>query len=557
MTRNFRTDQSSSFPQYSALVTQCKVKPYKYPFEYLDLQGRAAVKYYVEPNELLSVACRSGGADDRVRREIQNLYLENDRIRSEISHCDRRARHGRSRLSSTSEDNCWTPSSNTVQRPLTDLETGSMWESVGGKSSAAPSKEDLHSQSLSSRRHRPSSVVGVFESRAMLRAVQNADSLISCKMKQLLTDKDSDLLNALVERALTVEFNTRESKNTSVYATDLSPRKSKSKSSHVNVAVKGHSNRSPCTKVTTVHGEGGGKIKIANVKPLHFLGKRGRRYTDVWNEEDFIHKTKQHHLFRAIHDWSTLISPHSDDHDGAYRDWSIHQSALLVNKIKKGFRNFEASDFGFEYVSPPVPVSTVHPACWGLNARTTANNVLSRTRKKAGDDGRIDRKSCFEIVHPAALCRNLVEPPGHYLEREEFEDIDDISMHAEILVKEMLALEACNYIRLQSLKGYVAVSSQIDSVRSRRTRVQAALAQMYLSDMSVQQTSRRTTYSLTPDPLRAPSETESLMFAAVHAPFAGDDLEPHPHRWPRYFCVIIGTYVKSASHRIAFNIYYH
>ena len=483
----------------------------------------------MEPNELLSVACRSGGADDRVRREIQNLYLENDRIRSEIFHCDRRARHS-SRLSSTSEDKCWTPSSNTVQRPLTDLETDSIWESVGGESSAAPSREDLDSHSLSCRRHRPSSAVGVFESRAMRRAVQNADSLISCKMKRLLTDKDSDLLNALVERAHTVELNTRESKDTSVNATDLSPRKSKS--SHVNVTGKGHSNRSPCTKVTTVHGEGGGKIKIANEKPLHFLGKRGRRYTDVWNEEDFIHKTKQHHLFRAIDDWSTLISPHSDNHDGAYRDWSIHQSALLVNKIKKGFRNFEASDFGFEYVSPPVPVSTVHPACWGLNARTTANNVLSRTRKRAGDNGILDHKSCFEIVHPAALCRNLVEPPGHYLETEEFEDIDDISMHAEILVKEMLALEACNYIRLQSLKGYVAVSSQIDSVRSRRTRVQAALAQMYLSDVSVQQTSRRTTYSLTPDPLRPPPEAEqsSSLCAAPHAPFAGDDPEPHPHR---------------------------
>ena len=490
---------------------------------------------------MLSVACRSGGPDDRVRREIQNLYLENDRIRSEISHCDRRARHS-IRLSSTSEDNCWVSSSNTVQRPLNDLETDSIWESVGGESSAAPSKEDLDPQSLSSRHHRPPSAVGVFESRAMLRAVQNADSLISGKMKRLLTDKDSDLSNALVERAVTVKLDTRESKDPSVNATDLSPRKSKSKSSHVNVPVKGHSNRSPCTKVTTVHGKGGGNIKIANVKPLHFLGKRGRRYTDVWNEEDFIHKTKQHHLFRAIDDWSTLISPHSDDHDGAYRDWSIHQSALLVNKIKKGFRNFEASDFGFEYVSPPVPVSTVHPACWGPNARTTASNALSATRNKAGDDGRIDHKSCFEIVHPAALCRNLVEPSGHYLEREEFEDIDDISMHAEILVKEMLALEACNYIRLQSLKGYVAVSSQIDSVRSKRTRVQAALAQMYLSDVSVQQTSRRTTYSLTPDPLggpsltpdflRAPSETEqpSSVFASAHAPFAGDDPEPHPHR---------------------------
>ena len=468
---------------------------------------------------MLSVACRSGGADDRVRREIQNLYLENDRIRSEISHCDRRARHS-IRLSSTSEDNCWVSSSNTVQRPLNDLETDSIWESVGGESSAAPSKEDLDPQSLSSRHHRPPSAVGVFESRAMLRAVQSADSLISGRMKRLLTDKDSDLLNALVEGALTVKLGTRESKDPSVTATDLSPRKSKSKSSHVNVPLKGHSK------------EGGGNIKIANVKPLHFLGKRGRRYTDVWNEEDFIHKTKQHHLFRVIDDWPTLISPHSDDHDGAYRDWSIHQSALLVNKIKKGFRNFEASDFGFEYVSPPVPVSTVHPACWGPNARTTASNVLSRTRKKSGDDGRIDHKSCYEIVHPAALCRNLVEPPGHYLEREEFEDIDDISMHAEVLVKEMLALEACNYIRLQSLKGYVAVSSQIDSVRSKRTRVQAALAQLYLSDVSVQQTSRRTTYSLTPDPLGARSEAEqsSLVLAAAHAPFAGDDPEPHPHR---------------------------
>lgn len=508
--------------------------------------GGAAAKYPVEHNDLLSAVCRSGGADDRARHEIQCLHQVNDRVHSDSAHSDSRSRH-KTRLSSVAKDDYSTfHSSSMAQHSFTAMDTDSLLQPLSSYS-AVYSKDDLLIKSDTSGHNAPPCAAGIVGSRSMLRAVQSADSLIRCKMKRLLNDGDSDLSQALMSKVSAVNSGTEVSRHPPANAAASSPRKSS------------HSNRPPCTKGTSqIDGNRG----IEKKKPLHFLGKRGRRYTDVWNEEDFIHKTKQHHLFRAIDDWSSLVSPHCDTHDGSYRDWTNHQSALLVNKLKKGFRNFEASDMGFEYISPPVPVATVHPACWGPSARSVATSVLTRTRKKASDGNRTDCKSTYEIVHPAATCQALVEPPGHYAERGELEDIDDMSMHAEILVKEMLALETSNYLRLQSLKGYIAVASQIEGVRSRRSEVQAALAEMYLSDVAEKLSSARMTYSVNPDPLHASSEPPPLVYGAAYTAPAEDDPEPHTHRCPCHtplYFIFIHTSSRHIAHYpfIAKNVSIH
>jgi hypothetical protein len=470
----------------------------------------------VEHNDLLSAVCRSGGADNRAQHEIQCLHQVNDRAHSDASHSDRRARH-KTRLSSVAKDDYSTfSSSRTAQHSYTAMDTDPLLQPLSSDS-AVDSKDDILIKSDISGHNATPCAAGISGSRSMLRAVQSADSLISCKIKRFLADGDSEFLKALMSKASAVNSDTRVTRHPPANAAASSPRKG------------GHSNRPPCTKGTSLIDENRG---IEKHKPLHFLGKRGRRYTDVWNEEDFIHKTKQHHLFRASGDWSSLVSPHSDTHDGSYRDWTNHQSALLVNKLKKGFRNFEASDMGFEYISPPVPVAMVHPACWGPSARTIANSVLTKTRKKESDGNSVDCKSTYEIVHPAATCQALVEPPGHYAETGDLEDIDDMSMHAEILVKEMLALEACNYLRLQSLQGYIAVASQIEGVRSRRTEVQAALAEMYLSDVAEKLSSARMTYSVNPNPMHASLEPTPLVYEAAYTAPAEHDPEPHTQRCP-------------------------
>ena len=65
------------------------------------------------------------------------------------------------------------------------------------------------------------------------------------------------------------------------------------------------------------------------------LGKRGRRYTDIWNEEDFIYKSKQENIFKVVTDWSELINNYSDTYDGTYADWSHHQRILLINSKRQ------------------------------------------------------------------------------------------------------------------------------------------------------------------------------------------------------------------------------
>ena len=487
----------------------------------------------MEHNDLLSAVCRSGGADDRARHEIRCLHQLNDRAHSDASHSDKRARH-KTRLSSVTREDCSTfNSSSTAQHSYTALDTDPLSQPLS-IDSAVDSKDGILIKSDISGHSAPPCAAGIFGSRSMLSAVQSADSLISSKAKRLLTDGDSDFLKALMSKASAVSSGTRAPRHPAANAAASSPRS--------------HSSRPPCTKGTS---QIDGDRRIEKQKLLHYLGRRGRRYTDVWNEEDFIHKTRQHHLFRAINDWSSLVSPHSDTHDGSYRDWTNHQSALLVNKLKKGFRHFEASDMGFEYISPPVPVATVHPACWGPSARSIANSVLTRARKKESDGNCSDCKSTYEIVHPAATCQALVEPPGHYAEMGDLEDIDDMSMHAEILVKEMLALEACNYLRLQSLQGYIAVASQIEGVRSRRTEVQAALAEIYLNDVAEKLSSARMTYSVNPDPMHASSEPPPLVYEAAYTAPAEEDPEPHTQRCPCHtlpYFIFIHTSSRHIAH---------
>ena len=119
---------------------------------------------------------------------------------------------------------------------------------------------------------------------------------------------------------------------------------------------------------------------------LPYLGKRNRKYSEVWNEEDFIYKSKQENKFNLITDWSSLINNYDDNYDGLYKDWSIHQRSLSINKSKKASKKLNNSkDFlNFEIISPPVPISIVHPGSWGKNRQEQIEKFIDnlKCRKK-------------------------------------------------------------------------------------------------------------------------------------------------------------------------------
>jgi hypothetical protein len=212
---------------------------------------------------------------------------------------------------------------------------------------------------------------------------------------------------------------------------------------------------------------GSGPYMKEGIEVIH-LGKRGRRYVEVWEEQDFIWKSNQGDSFKTLADWSELLKSYSDSHDGAYREWNATDTALSnkeINKeLKKNSKYLKYSnddckkgsnkstrvnelsspssfgdhnqvkklkDFsktgdgfkvnGFRVTAPPVPTTVCHPSCWGVSARQVAEESFEafKLRSKGvlsvdvamGDLDR-DDKGLFECIHPAALSKTLVELPG-------------------------------------------------------------------------------------------------------------------------------------------------
>ena len=129
------------------------------------------------------------------------------------------------------------------------------------------------------------------------------------------------------------------------------------------------------------------------------LGKRGRRYREVWEEEDYLSSlllnrpslppqgtagsrsgtgnTKQTKTekgketvsvrsLQPLEDWSELIQSYSDTHDGYYRDWSVYY-AYHIATLMKGTEN-EAKTAAKLSANPVVQAMADRP---GDNNTTT------------------------------------------------------------------------------------------------------------------------------------------------------------------------------------------
>ena len=264
------------------------------------------------------------------------------------------------------------------------------------------------------------------------------------------------------------------------------------------------------------------------------LGKRGRRYTDMWDEEDYLNKCGQDGEVNTAQDWSHLLRSYSDTHDGAYIDWSIcdlkqRESALKrEQKCWKKTRSISSSSEAvttaggtdFTYLHPPVPSAIFHPSCWGIESRRSAAVTFNRAKERnyalGVDVSRGRNPGVFDIIHPASLSRSIVELPGTAAVRDQLSDIDDLSLHAERLVREMHALEAANYFRLRALSGLHEAASQINSVRLRGVQLSDTLALMYNRNELEYQSSDRHTFTGIPTPLKPVPIERPPVSAPIH-----------------------------------------
>ena len=250
------------------------------------------------------------------------------------------------------------------------------------------------------------------------------------------------------------------------------------------------------------------------------LGRRGVRYTDVWEEEDFLQKVNKAHALTAVDDRSSLLHSYSDTHDGPYRDWNMRHTAAIAAASKKeaalsssrwsrislppnGVGN-DCGNKGFCVLAPPVPVSIFHPSCWSMTARKVAQNTFVNVQERITQPGVAAtgdlNPGVFELVHPAALSSSIVELPGAAALRERLTDIDDLTILGDALSREVCAVEASNYLRLQSLSRAVDISCQLSGVRLRKAQLIEALVLMYQRNEYEYEADRRLAYANMPSP---------------------------------------------------------
>ena len=220
---------------------------------------------------------------------------------------------------------------------------------------------------------------------------------------------------------------------------------------------------------------------------------------------------------QPLDDWSELIHAYSDTHDGYYRDWSVYYANHIADLLKGGkeFRtaakksanpavatltvtssssdsqsqgsvdhiNGSGSRGGgngsgrFSIVPPPVPSSMVHPACWGMHARDVAQEVSRDFAAASSSSSSLSSSSAasssiYERIHPGACTTTILDPPGAQAIHHQHDDIDDFSFHNETLLRELRALEASNYVRLQALSKYVEpTTNRMEHIRAKRLRI--------------------------------------------------------------------------------------
>lgn len=208
--------------------------------------------------------------------------------------------------------------------------------------------------------------------------------------------------------------------------------------------------------------------------PAHVLSaKRGRRYDDIWEEEDFYAHIGNDR--RTINDWTDLINTYNDDFDCPYINWLVATKRdfqiPLVKKMRsddpKGpyieSRNSVSSGTSV-IVAPPVPVSCHHPACWGPGWRRRFEDFsfLQCNGKPVID---------VACVHPASVSSALLP----LSRRGDGDLLDEIEIISAVASSRLQSIAEFNRDRLIELHPKVNATYTLSSLENWKLRLQNCL----------------------------------------------------------------------------------
>lgn len=281
------------------------------------------------------------------------------------------------------------------------------------------------------------------------------------------------------------------------------------------------------------------------------LGRRGRHYAEVWQEEDYIassvtgldHTKRKAHRLRGgfeqiLTSWQDIFVNYSENHDGYYRDWFLNHlsqrdckmsnSKSLKKRKKKRLNGKGSSGIYDDEIAPPpppIPVSAQHPAAWGIGWRNIDQS----------------RHLDVERIHPACFSSTVVLPPGHFITNHagnllevdvknagtgngnahEIEEVDVFNICAEIISGKLLKQSAANCIRVLRLQHLMEMDQRVRAVRAERQRMESLVDEIYIANAP--KISGREIYSMNAKkkkyftPLATPSSTpRNAQGAPVH-----------------------------------------
>eukprot|EP01041_Mallomonas_annulata_P008159 gene8159-16775_t len=222
------------------------------------------------------------------------------------------------------------------------------------------------------------------------------------------------------------------------------------------------------------------KIKT-NINTNFILGKRGRPYTDIWEEEDFLEKVSSTSNITSnskssssctrgvLEDWSKLFRHYNDDHDGFYIELLLDCMTSQIAKKRKWRQsnddnNITTKDNGpISIIAPPPPVALQHPASWGLNARNMRKN------KNIPID--------VHKLHPACVSNTIVLSPAtisaEYTQKNNMnshninngvtagEDWDELNIAIRNDILELQLQQAQNFILIKRLTARLERESTV------------------------------------------------------------------------------------------------
>lgn len=245
-------------------------------------------------------------------------------------------------------------------------------------------------------------------------------------------------------------------------------------------------------QIASVVGNGSTIESYTSTTGTH-LGKRGRYFLDIWDEEEFISKIKTKTRLCALNSWQDLFHDHySDNHDGCYRDWLVGQQMdtkgrLLDNKHNKKKRpsdpifwtNVVVPNDTSELagiVPPPVPVAIHHPAAWGIRKQEVL--IKGQPSSKYIDTA---------VIHPASCSHKAIlpmhsKPTSHVSHISSVtsidasfaagEDVDDFNVYADRLDQQLVLEEASNFVRLSRLQSILSMRENALKLGVKRRRLE-------------------------------------------------------------------------------------